>query len=559
MAKSVKGSENQETLDLVLDDSSLSFSEPELSGKENDKTVVIDESEKEYEAMLEQQREMAALITRKRRSREKEELRLKLVAMKSELEYLDSPVIAPAPDKFNNGGARPKNRDFDERNGDFSRNNVSPVKFVQLERTVYPSSSRNTSTQYSTVKGKVPKSPYSSIIAHSNKFSKVSSTKKSLPDTKMLEARVETAEVNLEVPTAPVVSGSEKVPADNLRPELERNSQSMGLLSINIVSPSTLSERFAASYSLRNPNIPDDCVEIVPPGIDVNRILDLQERSYRINAAHQIPRAREAQVPSPREPPRVNPFQVPSDTEADYRRRNRVGTAAGGDSELSDQSDVAPSLGVVPKRGKNPLQSGILAKATDTVKYPQDWPHIALQSDKAGGCYSFQDLDTKMFVTGELELISRLYVSDIERDGRIQLLKSLMYLSQVYDWKTILRLYTEVVSGIEQGLLTWSSQFDVTIGRSLQRQGPRSGSRVTLTKNTVPQKKSGYKPRPTYCKEYQNASCPFTEEKHWGTVNGERMQVEHICASCLIRRKEVAGHSENSTDCPCRSTRGGTQ
>jgi len=201
----------------------------------------------------------------------------------------------------------------------------------------------------------------------------------------------------------------------------------------------------------------------------------------------------------------------------------------------------------------------MLAKATDTVKYPQDWPHIALQSDKVGSCYSFQELNSNMLVTGELELISRVFVSDIECDGRTQLLKQLMHLSLVYEWKTILRLYTEVVSGIEQGLLTWSSQFDQTIGRSLQRQGARTGSRGTTSKSTVTQKKSAYKPRPTYCKEYQNASCPFTEEKHWGTVNGDRMQVEHICASCLIRRKEVVGHSENSTECPCRNSRGSTQ
>ena len=143
MASNVKSSENQETLDLVLD-SSLSLSSEVESGKESGKDVVLDESEREYESMLEEQRRMDAIIIRKRRVREKEELRIKLVAMKSEIEYLDSPINVPAP-SFNNsknGGARPKNRDFNERNGDFTGPRTSPVKYVQLERTVYPSSSR---------------------------------------------------------------------------------------------------------------------------------------------------------------------------------------------------------------------------------------------------------------------------------------------------------------------------------------------------------------------------------------------------------------------------------
>ena len=70
-------------------------------------------------------------------------------------------------------------------------------------------------------------------------------------------------------------------------------------------------------------------------------------------------------------------------------------TLGRGYDETSTRSDSMSRCGV-PKRGKKPihLQSGIYAKATDVVKCPQDWPHIALQGGKVGAAYSFLELDS---------------------------------------------------------------------------------------------------------------------------------------------------------------------
>jgi len=218
------------------------------------------------------------------------------------------------------------------------------------------------------------------------------------------------------------------------------------------------------------------------------------------------------------------------------------------------RATIRPSI---PKQGK-PIQSGMVAKPTDTVIFPQNWPHITLKCDRAGGAYTFQELDWKQFVTGELELLSSYRISPDEHEGRIRLLKQLMQLSQAYEWQAIKMLYTEVVSQIEQGLIVWGSSFEATLHWALAQYnnnhsdngGNRQNARAPSGKQS--NRKSSSKSRPTYCKEYQTNACSSSDDKHWGMVNGERMMVEHICAACLMRRKEVAHHNEMSGDCPTK-------
>jgi len=258
------------------------------------------------------------------------------------------------------------------------------------------------------------------------------------------------------------------------------------------------------------------------------------ESPYQINAAHSIP---EFVVPQAG----VNRFEqvyVQPNVDVDD-----------GSSVRSDRMNTAQN-----KRGKKPLESGVCAKYTDIVKFPQDWPHIAIQGDKAGGSYTFHELDFKLFLTGEVELISRLNIGDAEHDGRLSLMKQLLYLSRVYDFQTILKLYSEVVSNIEKGRLSWSSQFDQTIGVALQRGGNmRSTPKVAQQQKQTGSKKP-YKSRPSFCKEYQSNSCPFADDKHWGFVKGEKLMVEHVCAACLMKKNVVAQHSESSAECPCKSS-----
>lgn len=46
----------------------------------------------------------------------------------------------------------------------------------------------------------------------------------------------------------------------------------------------------------------------------------------------------------------------------------------------------------------------------------------------------FKDLDFKLFIAGELEIISEDGLPESERIGRMKLLKKIVYFSLVYNW-----------------------------------------------------------------------------------------------------------------------------
>ncbi|RLC09100.1 MAG: hypothetical protein DRI57_22765 [Deltaproteobacteria bacterium] len=516
--------------------------------------------EAEMQVLLEQEGKMAERIALAKRRREKDALVERLRRMKEELVLLEAPVVVAA--QIKNGGDKPEKIRKNVNNTAAIRADYVPVPQGVLQRTVYPKDRRSTTQfahQIAPDGPQVQNSALSSIIAQNNslldtpigshnkkplisfQFSGDSVKKLANPDFSMSE--VKSDELISDVDLSNVDLHNNMV----LTNVLHDNSKSqVGVLTSDVLASDVHYSR-------------DSCVPKT-----INDDFHLQNsapststsRPYRINAAHEIPQPQGACAYVPSRVIQFPPsrFQIPSETEAEDLLRVPRSTGGGGYSDSSGRSESERTRSMVPKRGRKILQSGIIAKATDMVKFPQDWPHIALQSDKVGGCYSFQELDYKLFASGELELISRALISDTERDGRTELLKQLIYLYRVYDWQTILKLYTEVVSKIEKGLLTWSSQFNPTLTSALARQGAvKSVAKTTVTKSSGQKAGKGYgKARPTYCKDFQGNSCPFTEEKHWGMVNGERMQVEHICAACLMKRKEVVGHSESSSDCPCR-------
>ena len=74
------------------------------------------------------------------------------------------------------------------------------------------------------------------------------------------------------------------------------------------------------------------------------------------------------------------------------------------DSSNTSESD-RDSKKIVFKR-KRKVKSGMVAKASDDVQNPQTWPQTALQYEYINKSVAFQDLDFKLFVAGELEIIS---------------------------------------------------------------------------------------------------------------------------------------------------------
>ena len=100
-------------------------------------------------------------------------------------------------------------------------------------------------------------------------------------------------------------------------------------------------------------------------------------------------------------------------------------------------------------------KSGIFDHPSDEVVQKQLWPQSKLQYEYAGSDVKFDELQFNLFVAGELEIISNKKIDEIEKTGRIKLLKKISYYTELYEWKgRIQKLYAHIIRQIENGLAT---------------------------------------------------------------------------------------------------------
>lgn len=99
-----------------------------------------------------------------------------------------------------------------------------------------------------------------------------------------------------------------------------------------------------------------------------------------------------------------------------------VSNSSSDNSESEDDELVEKSKG-----GKKKIKSGIQSKSSDKVKNQLLWPHSALQYEYVNESTSFNNLDIKLFTAGELEIITSGEISEVERNGRLNLLKKITY------------------------------------------------------------------------------------------------------------------------------------
>ena len=104
------------------------------------------------------------------------------------------------------------------------------------------------------------------------------------------------------------------------------------------------------------------------------------------------------------------------------------------DSESFVDSDSSSECTKKSKKGK---KSGIKAKASDSVRKQQRYPQAHLRYEFVSSNLSFDKLDLNLFVAGELEIISDQKTREVERMGRLNLLKKIMYLSMSYKFTVL--------------------------------------------------------------------------------------------------------------------------
>jgi hypothetical protein len=194
------------------------------------------------------------------------------------------------------------------------------------------------------------------------------------------------------------------------------------------------------------------------------------------------------------------------------------------------------------RKGK---RSGIYAKSSDVVKYPQYWPHCLLEFGFVSKSVEYKDLDFHTFVAGELEILTSGKLSQVDNNHRLQNLKQTVYLEGTYDWEAIRDMHAAKLRLIERGTMSWGSDFSKLESQILAPyiKVKRYG-RLPQGKNKEKENDKTY-----FCKMYQTNSCDKSAP-HSTVIKGKNRRVEHVCATCLFKEKEKRFHPETHEDCP---------
>ena len=289
----------------------------------------------------------------------------------------------------------------------------------------------------------------------------------------------------------------------------------------------------------------------------IRRLAELEGRNReRRRRIHEDAQALER--PEPRGlPPAAEPRRQRTVNMADLRQDPHVDRRAGAllrTLSLVSDSDSEPDCVASDqrrrstKRGRR-LRSGMEARATDVVVNPQFWPHVALPLEQVGKSFAFAELDLRLLVAGELEIVTADSVSRCEKEGRLGLLKDVTYIAGNQGWQAAKNIYSAVVRKIELGLLQWDSDFSsvcqVVLLKAQHSQA--SGSRFN-NKKAFPRGQD--LPTAWFCRAYQSHSCEKKAPHDDVLPSGLAVSVEHFCAACYAKDKKKALHARTDAVCP---------
>ena len=195
-------------------------------------------------------------------------------------------------------------------------------------------------------------------------------------------------------------------------------------------------------------------------------------------------------------------LQLLSDSDTD----SSEGSSSESYFDSTDTSDL-DSKKKKKKQKHKKKKSGINAKASDHVKNPQKWPHSHLQFEYVNKQVKYDELDFKLFIAGELEIISDPDLSSSERSGRLTLLKKIVYYYSTYEFKGLKAFYAGWVR-VELGKKKWSddsAQIETAIlSKYVMKSSKPRSSQPSATRKSDSQTNEE---NVWFCQAYQRNKC----------------------------------------------------
>jgi len=203
------------------------------------------------------------------------------------------------------------------------------------------------------------------------------------------------------------------------------------------------------------------------------------------------------------------------------------------------------------KRSKEEkLSSGLFRCSSSEVRKEVVWPMDKLgpQHSQYGKAVYHKDLDMRLLVLGELEIISGREASKIEKIERMKFLKEIIFNAEHFEWSALLRLHAAVLREIELGNMDWGeshshmTQLILTPYPKLRQSRSNDKTEIPLKDRKTPQV--------WYCKDYNGATCSLHDKDPFKMNNGSSVEARHVCAKCYMETKQMLHHASSSSECP---------
>ena len=198
------------------------------------------------------------------------------------------------------------------------------------------------------------------------------------------------------------------------------------------------------------------------------------------------------------------------------------------------------------------------ACSSDSDSEPHDavkWPHEFLgarYNNYGKSDTKYKQLDMRMLVAGEINIICNGGVSESERNARLKLLGDVVYSSAYYQWGAILKLHAAILSEVAAGHMNWGDDY-ARLEQQMLMPFPISKPKEKKSEKSGTQKqrdsRANAEERVVYCSDYQQRNCQHADN-HQGQFFGQSVTLQHICANCWKVAKVKANHPGASTDCP---------
>jgi hypothetical protein len=209
-----------------------------------------------------------------------------------------------------------------------------------------------------------------------------------------------------------------------------------------------------------------------------------------------------------------------------------LGYTSSSDADEESDADIAPPQQTKKGKGTKKVKSGLEAKASRSVIAPMIHPQSVLQLEYVNKELDFKELDFRLYVAGETEILSSDLISADEKKTRLWLLKKMAYYLGIYEWAALQNLYVACLRKIELGLATWSSlpellpemELPLLAGAVKQKKGkPQNPQKSRQFGQPFSKKSTKKDDRSFFCSAYNRGTCSFPES-HVGEREGTNLE-----------------------------------